>query len=248
MKKLILLTVAFGLSLFLIPTAFAGGKKPRPLALVWNGDGVCKPGCAPAAADVAKSAGFRVKFVNEQTQDFSFFSEAKLWVQPGGVSVTAMRAMGPVLMQQVREMVAGGGGYIGFCAGAFSATTKIGTTEKDGLGLIAGETELYKKTGGEHAMYLVNTKDYGKRWMYYAGGPYMKITEEELASMKGEVFAAYPDGAVAGVRGHYGKGKVAVVGFHPEATRIWKLAMGKWDKDGSDKFFAISMAKYATSP
>ena len=237
---------ALVLNFSLMSTAFA--SKVKPLALVWNGEGVCQPGCDNSAADVAKKAGFRVQYVNEKTRDFSFFDTAKLWVQPGGVSVTAMRAMGPVLMQQVREFVAGGGGYIGFCAGAFSATTKIGTTEKDGLGLMGGETELYKKGGDDHAMYLVKTKYFGKRWMYYAGGPFIKISDDELAAMKGEVIANYPDGSVAGVRGHYGKGKVAVVGFHPEATRLWKLAFRKWDKDGSDKLFAVDMATYATTP
>lgn len=236
----------FAICIFLIPlhAAWAG----KPLALVWSGPGACRPSCLLDAARVALKAGFRVGYVNENTRDFSMFKEAKLWVQPGGVSVTAARAMGPAMQEAVREFVAAGGGYVGFCAGAFISTGKIGTTSWDGYGIVPGGTELLMQDGNDHAMLKVKTTTRGTRWMYYAGGPFLKITDEELAANQGEVIAWYPDGSIAGYRGHYGLGKVAVVGFHPEASFIWKLAKGKIDKDGSDTAFAGDMVKFATSP
>jgi glutamine amidotransferase-like uncharacterized protein len=153
------------------------------------------------------------------------------------------------LLDNIKNFVANGGGYVGFCAGAFISTSKIGTSGDEGYGIIPGETELLiKDANAERAMLKVSTTKYGDRWMYYAGGPFLKITDEELAMMKGEVTARYPDGSIAGVHGHYGKGKVAVTGFHPEAGTVWKAMVGKIDKDGLDIFFAVDMVKYATSP
>lgn len=219
----------------------------KPLALVWNGPGVCKPGCGKAAANVAQIAGFRTWYIYPGMTDFSIFKEATLWVQPGGQSSAAAEAMGPALLSQVRDFVANGGGYVGFCAGGFISTPVIGTTNNIGYGIVPGQTELLIKTGSDHKMLRVSTKD-GDRMMYYAGGPFFKVTEEQLHAVQGEVTARYSDGSIAGVNVHYGKGKVSVVGFHPEAGWLWKTAKGKYDSDGSDIFYAVDMVKYATQP
>jgi glutamine amidotransferase-like uncharacterized protein len=218
-----------------------------PLALVWNGPGVCKPGCGSAAAKIAQRAGFRTYYIYPGLTDYSIFKEAKLWVQPGGVSRTAAQAMGPAMVDQVRQFVANGGGYVGFCAGGFLSTAMIGTSSVQGYGVTPGETELFIKTGSDHRMLNVSTRD-GTRWVYYAGGPFFKITDEQLAAQQGEVIARYADGSIAGVEAHYGKGKVAVTGFHPEAGFLWKLIHFKIDRDGKDFQFAVDMVKYATSP
>ncbi len=219
----------------------------KPLALVWDGPGACKPNCVFGATRVALDAGFRVKYVNTRTRDFSIFQ--KLWVQPGGHSATAHQSMSNELLDHIKNFVADGGGYVGFCAGMFISTAKIGTRADEGYGFIPGHTELLMKdSDSERAMLKVSTPKYGDRWMYYAGGPFLTITDEELASIQGEVTARYPDGSVAGVHGHYGKGKVSVTGFHPEAGNLWKAMVGKKDKDGNDLFFAVDMIRYATSP
>jgi glutamine amidotransferase-like uncharacterized protein len=234
------------ISLLILNPAMANASA-KPLALVWDGPGACL-GCVYGAVRVAMRAGFQVKLVGPSLKDFSIFNDAKLWVQPGGKSQTAALSMGPAIVHQVAEFVAAGGGYVGFCAGAFLSTGKIGESEVDGYGLVPGGTELLIQTGNDHAMLKVSTSKYGDRWMYYAGGPFFKVTEEQLAAVQGEVIARYPDGSIAGVHAHYGLGKVAVVGFHPEAGFFWKIEHGKTDPDGSDVFFAVDMAKYATSP
>ena len=219
-----------------------------PLALVYSGPGACTPGCATAAAKVANKAGFAVQFIHPGLKDYSIFNEAKLWVQPGGKSVEAAAAMGPAMVQKVREFVANGGGYVGFCAGAFISTGKIGESDSLGYGIVPGGTELLIKEGSDHKMLNVSLADGSTRWMYYAGGPFFKTTEDEIKAAGGEVIARYPDGSIAGVDVRYGKGKVAVVGFHPEAGFFWKLFKLKFDPDGSDLGFAMDMVKYSTSP
>jgi len=219
----------------------------KPLALVWEGPGACRPSCLDASVIIARRAGFKVKKVGPGFTDFSLFKKAKLWVQPGGKSTTAAAAMGPVMMDQIREFVRNGGGYVGFCAGMFISTPEIGTSKKIGYGIIPGETELLIKGENDRAMIPIDTIDHGRVTMYYAGGPYMRVSEADLKAVDGEVIARYPDGKIAGIRARYGKGKVAVIGTHPEAGFIWKLSRGYFDIKG-ERFFVKDMVRYATSP
>ena len=233
---------------FIISLVLTHPALAKPLALVYDGPGACKPGCVYGAARVAIKAGFRVKFVGPSLNDYTVFDRAKLWVQPGGTSVTAAGAMGPALMQKVREFVANGGGYVGFCAGAFISTKNVGQSDSIGYGMIPGETELLVQSGNDHRMLLVTLPDGSTRWEYYAGGPYFKVSDEALKAVDGEVIARYPDGSIAGVHAHYGKGKVAVTGFHPEAGFFWELLEGQVNPSGIHLDFAVNMINYATTP
>ena len=241
MKKNSLMT-GLVLALFMFAPSFA--QAANPLALVWAGAGACKPGCVKGAAKVANRAGFDVQYIYEGFQDYSVFDRAKLWIQPGGHSVNEAEAMGPALLQHVQDFVANGGGYMGFCAGAFLSTAVIGTTDVNGYGFVPGGTELLIQSGSDHKMLEVQTPN-GSEWMYYAGGPYFKITDDQLKAVDGQVIGRYPDNSVAAVQVHYGKGRVAVAGFHPEASFFWKLIKFKIDHDGSDIDYAVSMAKFA---
>lgn len=218
----------------------------KPLALIYDGPGSCKPGCTANAVKVAKRSGFRVKRIGPGLKDFSIFNEAKLWVQPGGKSTIAAKAMGPAMIHQIREFVYKGGGYVGFCAGAFIATEKIGLSNESGFGILPGNTELLIKSGPDPRMIQITLANGQTQWMYYAGGPYIKITDDELKSVGGEVIGRYPDGSIAGIQANYGMGKVSVVGFHPEIGFFWKLSKKMFDRDGQDLQFAKKMVKYAT--
>lgn len=217
----------------------------KPIALVWSGPGACKPSCASAAKQVVRNAGFKVVSVKPGFQNFALFKKAKLWVHPGGKSTTGAKAMGPELMDQVREFVKNGGGYVGFCAGAFISTAQIGTTHQTGYGITPGRTELLIKSGNERAMIPVDT-ELGNVKMYYSGGPFLEVSESDLEANGGKVIARYPDGKIAGIFSRYGKGKVAVIGTHPEAGFGWKLSHGYVDLKGT-RFFARYMIRLATS-
>jgi glutamine amidotransferase-like uncharacterized protein len=219
----------------------------KPLALVWKGPGACEPDCVAGAAHMAKLAGFQVQYVKPGITDFSVFDNAKLWMQPGGVSVTAADAMGPSLLNRIREFVSDGGGYVGFCAGAFLTTNDIGTSGVTGLGIVPGVSDVYVQEGSEHHVFKIALQT-GSRYMYYAGGPNFSISDSDLEAVQGQVIGRYPDGTIAGVEVHYGKGKVAVIGTHPEAGFLWKLINRQIDPDGLDYDFAVGMIKYATSP
>ena len=209
-------------ALFLL--AVSGAPAPaqaQPLALIYRGDGACWP-CINGAAKMADMAGFDVQFVDSDLADFSVFEKAKLWIQPGGHSVTAAKAMGTALVSAVRQFVEQGGGYVGFCAGGFLATQTIGTSGYPGFGIIPGSTRYHiKEDDAAYQMQKVRTSD-GERWVFFAGGPQFVVSEEELSAVQGRVTARMEDGQVVSIEAHYGKGKVAVSGFHPEASALWK--------------------------
>jgi hypothetical protein len=218
---------------------------PLPIALVWQGPGACWPDCWPEAASAAKNAGFQVIYMTPQTTDYSIFNTAKIWVQPGGTSETASIAMGQALRDRIRQFVADGGGYVGFCAGMFLASEMVGTTNQPGIGLIPGATKLYKTDGtNDHAIYLITLTE-GTRYMYYAGGPYLDLTGVDQSAQPIQIMGYYPNGAIATIHTQFGKGRVAVSGFHPEIGDFYKRVQGFTDPDGGDEFYAQAMMKYA---
>lgn len=222
-----------------IPSAPPG--KTKNIALVYDGPGACVEDCALASADSAKLAGFTPKIVgpnaltsNSSATDISnLFKDVAVWVQPGGYSRQAYEAMTPTLRKAIVDFVKNGGGYVGFCAGAFMTTKEIGSTGSPGLGIFPGGTApLGANTGS-----LLVTWQGKKRNIYFEGGPYMYNINSSVA----EIIAVYSDGqTVAAARTSYGQGRVFISGPHPEAPSWWGS-----DPDGSDRDLAGQMMKWA---
>jgi glutamine amidotransferase-like uncharacterized protein len=208
--------------LTLILLAAGAQAHAAPLALIYKGDGACWP-CINGAAKMASLAGFDVQMVDADLRDFSVLERAQLWIQPGGKSVTAAKTMGPELVGAVRRFVEQGGGYVGFCAGGFMSTETIGTSGYPGLGIVAGSTTYHVvEDDAAYRMEKVWTPD-GDRSVFFAGGPQFVVSDEALQAVQGRVTARTEDGSqILALEAHYGQGKVAVSGFHPEASALWK--------------------------
>lgn len=216
--------------------------KAKTVALVYEGPGACPEDCAKAAADTAKLAGFTPKMVGPNAltssstpeQIAALFQDAAIWVQPGGKSTKAYEAITPTLREALIAFVKNGGGYVGFCAGAFITTDEIGTTGKKGFGIFPGRTAPLGT--GSH-FETVNWE--GKtRGIYFEGGPYMYNMPPSV-----EVTAVYDDGkTIASARTTFGNGRVYITGPHPEAPEWW---LENEDADGSDRDLAIGMMKWA---
>lgn len=223
------------------PVSTTPPAKVKTLALVYDGPGACEEDCALASADSAKQAGFTTKIIgpnaltstSTQADIDNLFKDAAIWVQPGGYSRQAYEAMTPTLRNAIKNFVKNGGGYVGFCAGAFMTTREIGSTGSPGLGIFPGGTApLGANTGA------LRVKWNGKyRNIYFEGGPYMYNLDPSVV----ETTAVYSDGqTVAAARTHYGKGRVYIAGPHPEAPSWWSN-----DPDGSDRDLAGEMMKWA---
>ncbi|MBC7395892.1 MAG: hypothetical protein H7333_00490 [Bdellovibrionales bacterium] len=225
-------------------------KATRAIGIVWNGDGACTDGCIQGGVTAVNDVGLTLRYVNQNTpattpaQIAEIFADAKVWVMPGGHSLQEVQAMTPALRNGLRQFVANGGGYVGWCAGAFSATDEVGTTGEPGLGLMPGSSKVFISSNKRNA-YGASIEKLswisGAHDFYLEGGPYLY----NLASSV-EVIARYPDQvSIAAARTAYGNGRVYISGVHPEAPIWWWSGTAINDPDGSDAGYAADMLRWA---
>ncbi|MBS1960486.1 MAG: hypothetical protein JST80_13495 [Bdellovibrionales bacterium] len=232
--KMVSIVVLFvGLAQGSVVSAYASGT---PKALIYKGEGSCKEDCSEVFVDIVKQAGFDPVFVGPEAPKAGAFDDAVVWIQPGGYAGTAMGAMSPVLKTQIKEFIKNGGGYLGFCAGAFVATSKVGTTSTSGLGIFPGGTKLYGK-GIDLKTITWNDR---QRVIYWEGGPYLRNLPSTV-----EKIATYPNGAIGAARTTYGNGRVFIAGMHPEAPTWWATSEDLIDTDGLDWDLVIEQLHWA---
>lgn len=239
------------LLLFHFHSAFSAEKKP--IAYVYDGPGACPEDCAKSAAEMAYLAGFHPVYVGPQAlndrstpdQVSHFFDNVKVWIQPGGKSRIAYQAIHPKLRSALLNFVFTGGGYVGFCAGAFISTPLIGTTGVTGFSIFPGKTApLMPPTARRDVVFSIEEVmwDGQARAVYFEGGPYLY----DLPDTGVEVMATYANGKVAAARTQFGLGRVYVSGPHPEAPEWWSAGERVRDRDGTDHDLAIRMVQWAT--
>jgi glutamine amidotransferase-like uncharacterized protein len=127
-------------------------------------------------------------------------------------------ALGEEGFEQIREFVAGGGGYIGICAGAYMAARNVEVPgHPPGLEIIEIINERKAGQGirtitiaqPEHPV----VKGYmGEVDIWYQNGPMMKAGEGV------ETLAVYEEGGAAIVCATYGHGRVIIFSPHPEGS------------------------------
>lgn len=212
-------------------------------ALIWGGPGACQDGCIDSAIYVTKLAGLDPLIVTPENFDSSLFETAKVWVQPGGKSGAASNAMGPEIRDEIKKFIAQGGGYVGFCAGAFLTTPKVGQTSVTGLGIIDGKTKVYRRAKGYPSVEKMITPD-GFRYHYWEGGPWFSFNSNQLKkiNIKSRYFTTK---AINAVETTYGQGRISVSGTHPEAPQWWYDDSHIVDIDGLDNQIASDMIKWA---
>jgi glutamine amidotransferase-like uncharacterized protein len=218
-------------------------------ALVYQGPGACEDGCYDAAFQVAAQAGFDPVFVRENQLDMNstdadreaLFKDAAVWIQPGGKSRTAMGVITSKLKSAIDSFVRSGGGYVGFCAGAFSSTRYVGTSRDFGFGFMPGKTILYRNVS-QGAEIIPVTWEGKTRHLYWEGGPHLS----RLPEGKAQVVARYPNGQVAAAKSVYGQGRIFVTGLHPEAPADWREYYQMQDPDGLDQDLAVEMLKWVS--
>lgn len=214
------------------PRSSQRAAKRRPLALVYRGPASCS-GCSEAAAKLIKSARrkFRVAYIGPKERrklTATNLRKAALYVQPGGDTSVAKadRLLGAKAKKAITRYVRAGGRYLGICQGAYLAGSM------PGMGLLRpANTDQYIKTKGAATKSVRDTVipvQWGtKRYpMYFQDGPYFTT-----GSARGvEVLARYTNGKIAALTKKVGSGRVAVIGPHPEAPRVWYQAIGQADK------------------
>lgn len=189
-------------------------------ALVYRGP-ASSPGCPESVAALLADPRFDldVRYVGPREAlrlDAATLGGARLYAHPGGGDLAPAWRRVKRHGHDLRRFVAAGGGYLGFCLGAYLAGSS------PGLGLVPGDTDRY--AGGRGAT-LATTADTvvevdwrGRRRRVFAQDPPVFLLERGADV---DVLARYPGGAPAALVGGYGAGRVGVVGPHPEATEDW---------------------------
>lgn len=247
MKKTILFAV-FSLCVSLSASA---NQNHKPLALVWAGKGVCKEGCDTATAKMARMAGFQVQMVTKESFSQELLDKAAIWLQPGGNAIEVSHDFGIHRIQMLRNFVARGGRYVGFCAGAFFSDTWVDDFNTvPGLGITPVVTADFAKETLGKAEVILDVKWEGRlRQIYFnTGGTFQP--ETQTSDVK--VFAYYETEGLpnlpAAWESTFGQGRVVVTGVHPEAPPKWREDLNKEDTDGDDYDLAQGMIQKAMAP
>lgn len=204
----------------------------RPLALVYRGKASCK-GCAESVATLLQNnplTPFRTAFCGPGEAvplSAAGLAKATVYAQPGGGTLEdgwrEMRAYTTV----ITDFVQGGGHYLGFCLGGYLA----GATP--GFKLLPGDTSEYVSTPDADTR---TTRDTvvkvtwrgQERHMFFQDGPNFVLKPGAAAT----VLARYANDTIAALVAPYGKGRVGVVGPHPEATASWYGDVRRSNPDG----------------
>jgi len=204
----------------------------RPIALVYHDASTdC---CSQALATLLeKDPRYKFKIIMVGPDQSMSVTEGlripgvTLYAQPGGDGDyrTAYRAE-RAWVSDIRNFVKRGGRYLGICMGAYLAAS-------DAFNLFSGRVQQYIKTTGAST---TSAKDTvipilwrGKqRFMYFQDGAAFS------GGSNTTMIATYTNGLGAAVTAPYGKGKVGVVGPHPEADQHWYITYNLTDPDGPD--------------
>jgi len=205
-----------------------------PLALVYRGPAARPGACSDAVATLLRSSplGFDVRYVGphgELPLTPGSLAGAAIYAQPGGGELKPAYRRMRKHRAAIRDYVAAGGRYLGFCLGGYLA----GATP--GFGLLPGDTDQYVASDGAttHSVddTVVEVTWRGdRRRMFFQDGP-VYLLEAEAQST---VLAWYRNDGIAAVVVPFGAGRVAVVGPHPEATPDWYADCGLQNQPAFD--------------
>ncbi|KPH20555.1 hypothetical protein AN948_06645 [Rhodococcus sp. ADH] len=205
-------------------------RRPLRRALVYRGP-ASSPGCPEAVARLLESAPepYEVTFcgpTEEIPLTAASLESVSLYAQPGGGELAAAWVHMEQHAESIREWVDSGGQYFGFCLGGYLA----GVTP--GFGLLPGDTARYissRNSGIDTTSNTVVEVTWRgeERLMFFQDGPIFVLRDDAPV----EVLARYRNGKIAAVIAGFGRGRVGVVGPHPEAGQSW-YTRGLTNPDG----------------
>lgn len=214
------LGLALGLILVLgmVPGPARGAERAGP-ALVYNGP-VSAEDCPEAAAAVAREAGLQVRFVPRPQDLPGLLPGAAVFILGGTTDDLAplLRAFTPEARAALKDYLRQGGRYLGICGGGFmaSASWEEATGTVEGLGLAAVTTSTHDE---DFSPRILPVSWLGTVWpMYVRAGPafHPRPGPEPMRPV-----AYYANGELAALVAGYGRGRLALVGPHPEARASW---------------------------
>jgi glutamine amidotransferase-like uncharacterized protein len=230
-------TVKYLIAFTILISAFVVRAEDQKLALIYKGPGACE-GCPEAVGRLLQEMKIRVRYVSPGEFSETTFKTSALYVQPGGTgngSIDTLKALGAKQVEVLRSYVSSGGKYLGICAGGYLAGQFWERDRKTKA--FSFLPVIVNSESNDQSAQLVSVIWKGKlNQMYFQYGPYF-----DVHAIPGvDVWATYKEsGRAAALIAGYGKGKVGVIGPHPEATKEW------FDQDGlnSKQGLKLNLAK-----
>ena len=232
-KALFCLNLLFSLSAFSSPETAL-----KPLAYVYSGIGLCSD-CAESVMHSLQAAGFETRPIYAGEMTLENLSSAVLFAIPGGDGLYEARsAISEPEVSAIREYIENGGHFLGICLGAFLTDHLLVNDRKiPGLGLFDGVVNSHSPTE-EARMEKILWRDQ-ERWIYFQDGPDFSPS----LTSKVDVWATYDNGAIAALQVPLGKGRLGLIGPHPEAESRWLKEDDLTDPDGSDSALLVAFVK-----
>lgn len=190
------------------------------VALIYNGASGARGG-PEAVAAVARRVGLRVEYISDIAQLPDKLSGVTVFAVGGTDDnlTPLLRAFTPAAVAALKDFLREGGRYWGICGGGYIASA--GWEEANGferaLGLVEGKSVAWVEQAPSRI--LTVTWQGEPRPMYYQYGPAFDAPLGDGA----RVIATYGDGRTAAFIVPYGKGRIALVGPHPEADEGWLI-------------------------
>jgi len=142
-----------------------------------------------------------------------------VFVVPGGYTSEYVSNLGDRGFENIRRFVGLGGGYLGICAGAYLAASRVEVPGRPlGLGIVDVVNRRRKGRGVTEILVLeprhpVMRGYSGRLRIWYQNGPYMEVGRGVKA------LASYDGGYAAIAASRYENGYVVLFSPHPEGNR-----------------------------
>lgn len=207
--------------------------------------GVCD-GCAEAVSKMLFTAGIRSQILGAEQLKAAVGPRDLIVIGGGDPDGEGEWTVKQALVKAgafdwLKAHIAGGGRYVGICAGAYLTEEWIDRDAGEkGLDIFPGRIDNYMKDKSAHYILTRWGRARTKRWIYFQDGPGMWPRPGADIDVLG-VFDK--DGSAAAAVFPYGKGKVGVVSPHPEADEEWARVGGIVDKDGLDYDLGIELIR-----
>ncbi|MFA7634925.1 MAG: BPL-N domain-containing protein [Bacillota bacterium] len=185
------------------------------------------------ASDVASSlelVGAYPRYVTDAEIRRGALGGYDIFVMPGGAQDVQSYALGPVGKAHIRSFVESGGGYIGICAGAYLASTSrfelnLVDAPSEGRGVVGTRIAIRQRSDRHPLFWGYDDVIFD---LYYGGGPNFVADHRAIAVLNGvpPFWKSSLEGSAPFIEDTCGKGKVLLMGPHPENSQGAEGAFG----------------------
>jgi len=238
--KYIILLLSLFLSLNTASVSFPVSNNEKITIGIYSGQGASEA-CIVAAENMFEWMGYEIKRFYAKNLEAGDLNDIDLFYFPGGNPFKYIDFISAKGKQRIRQRIKSGVGYIGTCAGAGFAAEQMKwrdeLTSQDSLGIFPGISEApnprlfkFQEIGMSKVNlvkpHAITDSESAFMWILNYNSPFFTVSE----GSKVDIIARYDiTEQLAMVACSYGKGRVFLIGLHPE----WEEDS---DRDGISRF------------